>query len=55
VTWSLKRAVPNFQHFLLVFRAFGGCSEISKMFLSTSLTTVYALKPTGTPYGLDWI
>ena len=52
--WSLKRAGPIFQHFLLTFRAFGGCSELSKMFLSTCLTTVYALKPIGTPYGLDW-
>ena len=32
VTWSLKRA-----------KMFGGCSELSKMFLSTCLTIVYIL------------
>ena len=46
--------MPSFNTFCFAFRAFGGCSELSKMFLSTCLTTVYTLKPTGTPYGLDW-
>jgi hypothetical protein len=51
---GFKRAAPSSAIFISSLRALEDQSELSKMFLLTCLTSVYALNPTGTWFESNW-